>query len=109
MNSQYRLEEITEPGVVSRMYGQPVTASTRDGQPAGFTWREQDYTVLGVREHWVISSQWWQRGGPDAGVPPDREYWRVEHHRDPVPRSWSASWRTTPVRVPGCWCGSGSR
>jgi hypothetical protein len=60
------------------MHGQPVTASTRDGQPAGFTWREQVYAVLGIQEHWVISSQWWQHGGPDAGVPPDREYWRVE-------------------------------
>jgi hypothetical protein len=64
--------------VVRRIDGQPVTASMRDGQPAGFTWREQDHAVLGVREHWVISSQWWQRGGPDAGVLPDREYWRVE-------------------------------
>ena len=60
------------------MRGQPVTASTRDGQPTRFTWRGQVYVVLGIQEHWVISSQWWQHGGPDAGVPPDREYWRVQ-------------------------------
>ena len=34
--------------------------------------------MLRVQENWVISSQWWQRGGPDVGVQPDREYWRVE-------------------------------
>jgi hypothetical protein len=60
------------------MQGQPVTATTRDGQPVRFIWREQVYAVLGVQEHWVISREWWQRGGPDAGVRPDREYWRVE-------------------------------
>jgi hypothetical protein len=32
------------------MRGQPVTASTRDGVPARFTWRGQVYVVLGIQE-----------------------------------------------------------
>lgn len=34
--------------------------------------------MLGVQERWVISSQWWQRGGPGAGVPRTGSGWRVE-------------------------------
>ena len=63
---------------MSRVYGERVEITTRDNTPLRFVWRGRLYGVLAVLEHWVISSQWWQRSNPDAGVPPEREFWRVE-------------------------------
>ena len=63
---------------VSRMYNEPIDAKDQDGRPLRFVWRGRLYTVLGVLEHWVVSSEWWQRNNPDTEVPPEREFWRVE-------------------------------
>ncbi|HEY2575890.1 MAG TPA: DUF6504 family protein [Streptosporangiaceae bacterium] len=63
---------------MSRMYGEPIEVRDEDGQPVRFVWRGRLYTVLGVLEQWVISREWWQRNDPDAEVPPEREFWRVE-------------------------------
>jgi Family of unknown function (DUF6504) len=60
------------------MYGEPITVTVRDGRPMRFIWRGRLYIVLGALEHWVVSREWWQRDNPDAGVPPEREFWRVE-------------------------------
>ncbi len=65
-------------GGVSRMYGEPITVTVRDGRPMRFIWRGRLYIVLAALEHWVVSREWWQRDNPDAGVPPEREFWRVE-------------------------------
>jgi len=63
---------------VSRVYGERVEITARDNRPLRFVWRGRLYGVLAVLEHWVVSSQWWQRNNPDTGVPPEREFWRVE-------------------------------
>jgi Family of unknown function (DUF6504) len=60
------------------MYGEPIEVGTQEGKPLRFVWRGQLYVVLGVLEHWVISREWWQRNNPDAGLRPEREFWRVE-------------------------------
>ena len=72
---------------MSRVYGEPITVTVRDGKPVRFLWREQRYRVLGVLEHWVVSRQWWQRQDPSTDIPPEREFWRVEAspgHDDPT-------------------------
>jgi hypothetical protein len=63
---------------VSRVYGEPVDVWVRDGRPARFCWRGRLYTVLGVQERWLVSSQWWQRREREPGDPADHEFWRVE-------------------------------
>lgn len=60
------------------MYGERIEVRARDCQPLRFVWRGRLYTVRGVLEHWVVSREWWQRSDPDADVPPEREFWRVE-------------------------------
>ncbi|HEV2450389.1 MAG TPA: DUF6504 family protein [Streptosporangiaceae bacterium] len=63
---------------MSRVYGEPIAVTVRDGRPVGFGWRKQSYRVLAVLEHWVVSREWWQRQDPSADIPPEREFWRVE-------------------------------
>jgi hypothetical protein len=70
---------------VSRMYGEPVEVKDEEGRPVRFVWRGRLYTVLGVLEQWVISREWWQRNDPDAEVPAEREFWRVEAKIPDVP------------------------
>src|ERR1700729_3000644 len=61
---------------VSTIHGERVEITSRDNTPLRFVWRGRLYGVLAVLEHWVISSQWWQRNNPDTGVPPARGVWR---------------------------------
>lgn len=60
------------------MYRDPIVVRTLDGRPVRFVWRQRLYTVLGVLEHWIVSRRWWQQQGAGNGVPPEREFWRVE-------------------------------
>jgi hypothetical protein len=63
---------------MSRVYGEPVDVQTReDGRPARFAWRERQYTVLAVQEHWLVNREWWREAAP---VPnrPELQFWRVE-------------------------------
>ncbi len=62
---------------MSRVDGEPVAVWVRGGRPARFVWRGRLYAVLGVLDHWVVSREWW-RYGPVAGIPAEREFWRVE-------------------------------
>ena len=63
---------------MSRVYGEGIEITAQDNRPLRFVWRGRLYRVLAVLEHWVVSSQWWQRNDPDTDVPPEREFWRVE-------------------------------
>ncbi|WP_283137818.1 DUF6504 family protein [Rhizohabitans arisaemae] len=60
---------------MSRVYGDPIEAWTRDGRPDRFLWRDRLYTVERVLDHWVTSRQWWKTTETDLG---ERRFWRVE-------------------------------
>lgn len=62
---------------MSRVYGEPVDVWVRNGRPARFVWRDRLYTVFGVMDHWVVSTEWWGQAR-DAGGPGNHEFWRVE-------------------------------
>jgi Domain of unknown function (DUF6504) len=63
---------------VSKVYGEPVDVWMRDDRPARFVWRSRLHTVLQVLEHWVVSQDWWQQEGQEAGGSTGHEFWRVE-------------------------------
>jgi hypothetical protein len=63
---------------VSRVYGEQVDVSLRDGKPARFVWRDQLYTVLAVRDRWVSTPEGLPGPGEDPPSPGAREFWSVE-------------------------------
>jgi hypothetical protein len=60
------------------MYSEPIGVKTQDGRPIRFVWRGRLYIVLGLLDHWVVSKEWWQQNDPDADIPPEQEFWRIE-------------------------------
>ncbi|QFG21223.1 DUF6504 family protein [Actinomadura sp. WMMB 499] len=63
---------------MTRVFGDPVDVSVRDGRPARFVWRGRGHTVRRVLEHWVATRDWWREQDPDGDVLGEREFWRVE-------------------------------
>jgi hypothetical protein len=69
---------------MGRVYGEQVEVSLRGAKPARFVWRDQLYTVLGVRDRWVTTPGGLPAPGgaptaPVASPPPvAREFWLVE-------------------------------
>jgi len=51
---------------------EPVEVFERDGRPVRFVWRARIYTVIFVRDRWLVPAD------PDSGVMAGRECWRVE-------------------------------
>jgi hypothetical protein len=67
---------------MSRVYREPVAVQRRDDrQPAGFTWRGRQYSVIAVLEYWMVNRDWWRESSP-LPAQPELEFWRVEAHAE---------------------------
>lgn len=72
-----------------RRYGDPITVTLSDGQPAAFTWHGQRVRVH-VIGRWRLRARWWE-SAPAA----ERMYYRVQ----------TADWRVFELYVDaaGAW------
>jgi hypothetical protein len=77
---------------------EPVEVWERDGRPVRFSWRGRIYTVIFVRDRWLVEagsasdavagSEWWRvEATPVRGVPPAL----YELCHEPAADQWSLS------------------
>jgi hypothetical protein len=63
---------------MGRVYGEPAEVRLEPGgRPAWFTWRDRNYLVLEVQEHWLVNRDWWRETAPVLEKP-ELQFWRVE-------------------------------